>query len=307
MNEESIKIPKIVAVQPLQLSLAQKARLEKLGDVTYYDTRTKSLDEWLERTQGHDIICTGVYGIKDKWNELHDVFVSLPFVGVGWADPAVLKAHNVTISNSPGCNRHAVAEWIIGMLLMMARQLDHYLRIPELPFNQMPPAGFGLPGKNIAVIGKGNIGTQVGKIAESLGMNVTFYQRGDNLAEKVKGAHVVVDALGVRPDNSGLLGKQFFDSLQEGAYFITVSAGNILDVDAMFEALDSGTLAFAASDAQMAGDTTDAQYQKLLMHPKVYVTPHIAYNTDVTDRIGNDMMIDNVEAWLAGKPQNVIG
>jgi len=138
---------KIVCVQPLQLLPDQKARLETLGEVTYYDERTKNSEEWLERTKGHDVVLTGVFGIVDKWKELRDIFVSLPFVGVGWADPQVLKEHNVTISNSPGCNKHAVAEWIIGMLLMMTRELDKYLNIKEMPFNKMPPAGFGWPGK----------------------------------------------------------------------------------------------------------------------------------------------------------------
>ena len=297
---------KIVVVQPVGLSLSQKKRLEKLGDVTYHDERTKDVDEWLERTKGFDVVCTGVFGITAKWDELHDTFVSLPFVGVGWADPKVLKANNVTISNSPGCNKHAVCEWIVGMLLMMTRRLDHYLNIKELPFNKMPPQAFGLPGKNVTILGKGNIGTCVGDVTSALGMNVTYFKRGDDLKEKVRSADVVVDALSSKPETQGLLGKPFFDSLKDGAYFVTVSAGKVLDVDAMFEALDSGKLKLAAHDAFMAGDTSDALYQKILHHPKVYATPHIAYNTDEAERTGNDMMIDNVEAWLKGKPQNVV-
>lgn len=298
---------KIVCVQPLQLFPDQQARLEKLGKVTYYDERTDSPDEWLERTKDQDIVLTGVFGIVDKWSELHDIFVSLPFVGVGWADIKVLNANNVTISNSPGCNKHAVAEWIIGMLLVMTRQLDKYLNIEEMPFNKMPLASFGLPSKNMTILGKGNIGTCVGEVANSFGMNVTFFQRGDNLTEKVKDADVIVDALSSKPETQNLLDKSFFDSLKDEAYFVTVSAGEVLDVDAMFDALDSGKLKLAAHDSFMAGDTSNDLYQKILKHPKVYATPHIGYNTDVTDRTGNDMMIDNVEAWLNGSPINVIG
>ncbi len=297
---------KIVAVQPLQLFPDQKARLEKLGEVTYYDERAGSPEEWLERTKGHDVICTGVFGITKMWNELHDVFVSLPFVGVGWADPAILKANNVTISNSPGCNKHAVAEWIIGMLLMMTRQLDKYLNIKDMPFNTMPPAAFGIAGKNLTVLGRGNIGTCVGEAATALGMNVTYFKRGDILRNTVKDADVVIDSLSSKAETQGLLNTDFFDSLKGGVYFVSVSAGNVLDVDAMFKALDSGKLVLAAHDAFMAGDTNDALYQKILKHPKVYATPHIGYNTDVTDRTGNDMMIDNIQAWIDNSPINVI-
>lgn len=298
---------KIVVTQPIGLSNAQKARLETLGKVTYHDERASSPAEWLERTTGFDVICTGVFGVNTQWDKLHDIFVSLPFVGVGWADPKVLKANNVTMSNSPGCNKHAVTEWIIGMLLMMTRQLDHYLNIKELPFNTMPPQAFGLPGKNITILGKGNIGSCVGEAAQALGMHVTYFQRGDDLLEKVKDADVIVDALSSKPETQGLLNKTFFDSLKGDVYFVTVSAGKVLDVDAMFEALDNGKLKLAAHDAFMAGDTSDALYQKILKHPKVYATPHIGYNTDEAEKTGNDMMIDNIEAWINGKPIHVVG
>ncbi len=297
---------KIVVAQPIGLSAEQKARLEQSGEATFYDQRANTPEEWLERVQGFDVICTGVFGMNTKWNELHNTFVSLPFVGVGWADVEVLKTNKVLISNSPGCNKHAVCEWIIGMLLTMTRQLDHYTNIKELPFNTMPPQAFGLPGKNITILGKGNIGTSVGEVASALGMNVTYFQRGDDLIERVRDADVIVDALSSKPETQDLLNKSFFDALKGGVYLVTVSAGKVLNVDAMFEALDNGKLKLAAHDAVIFGDTSDALYQKLLAHPKVYATPHIAHNTDESDKTGNDMMIENVERYLAGMPINLI-
>ena len=297
---------KIVCVQPLQLFPDQQARLEALGKVTYYNERTGNADEWLERTKGNDVVLSGVFGIVDKWQELHDTFVSLPFVGVSWADPRILKEHNVTISNSPGCNKHAVAEWIMGMLLMMTRELDKYLNIKDMPFNKMPPAGFGLPGKKLVILGKGNIGLCVGDAGKAFGMEVDYFQRGDELLSKVKDADVIVDCLSSKPETQDLLNAKFFNSLKGSVYFVTVSAGKVLDVDAMFAALDNGKLKLAAHDSFLAGDTSNDLYQKILNHPKVYATPHIAYNTDITDRTGNDIMIDNVEAWINGKPINVV-
>jgi lactate dehydrogenase-like 2-hydroxyacid dehydrogenase len=63
----------------------------------------KTPEEWLARCQGFDIVCTSIFGLRDKWAELHDVFVSLPFVGTGFFDAKKLKARNVTVSSSPGC------------------------------------------------------------------------------------------------------------------------------------------------------------------------------------------------------------
>lgn len=302
-------MPKIVVVQPLELSSEQKSRLEKLGEVTYHDTVLQSPEEWLQRCQGFDIICTGRNGLREKWQELRNVFVSAPFVNVMWADPEVLKAHNVTLANAPGCNRHAVSEWVMAMLLLMARQFDKSLRVTEYPLELVRTPTMSLAYKNITILGKGNTGTRVGEIAAAFEMNVTYFRRGDNLAESVKNADVVVDTLGTNSTTSGLLNKDFFAAMKDGALFLSITGEDIVDIDAMLAALDSGKLAYAAHDAggSPVGDAHDPTYRKLLAHPKVYVTPHIAFNSDVERRISSDMMIENIEAYLAGKPIHVVG
>ena len=301
-------MPHIVVTQPMEFSKEQKERLDKLGNVTYYDNSAKTPDEWLERAKGFNIICTGGFGFRDKWRELRDVFVSVPFVSTSWADPAVLKKQNVTVSNSPGCNRHAVSEWIVAMMLIMARQMDKYLRVKELATEMIRKPTMGLAFKKITILGKGNIGTRVGAIAEALEMEVTYFRRGDNLADKVKDADVVIDCLGSNPTTKGMLNQSFFDSVKKEAMFISITGETIVDIEAMLTALDSGKLSYVAHDSGgiSIGDTNDPFYKKLLAHPKVYVTPHIAFNTDVERKMSNDMMIDNVEAWVKGKPVNVV-
>ena len=299
---------KIVVAGPLEFFPDQKERLEKLGDVTFYDEQAKSPEEWYERVKDFDVICSGKFGLKDKWQLLHDVFISLPFVAVSWLDASVMKKNNISVSNSPGCNRHAVSEWIIGMMLTIARQLDKFISVDDLSADAIRSPAMGLAGKNITVLGKGNVGTRVGEIAKALEMNVSYFKRGDNLAEKVKDADVIVDCLGSNPTTENILNKVFFDSVKKGAIFITVTGETIVDIDAMLAALDDGRLSYVAHDSGgiLIGDTSDPFYQELLKHPKVYVTPHIAYNTDVERRMANDMMIGNVEAWLKGSPINLV-
>lgn len=299
---------KIVVTQPMDFLPDQKERLNELGDVTFYDDLPATEGEWLERCQDNEIICTGKYGFRNKWGELNNVFISVPYVGVGFTDPNTLKINGVTLSSSPGCNRHAVSEWIIGMMITIFRHLDKYININELPEHKLPIPARGLAYKKITVLGKGNVGERVGTICESLEMSVSYFKRGDNLANVVKDADVVVDTLSSNPGTNNLLDEKFFNAMKDGAIFISATGESIVDIDAMLLALDSGKLAFVAHDSGgiQIGDTRDPFYQKLLHHPNVYVTPHISYNTDVTQRIGNDMMIDNIEAWLKGKPQNVV-
>jgi len=294
----------------MNFSAEQKARLDHLGDVTYYDEVAATPDEWLARCKGADAVCSGITGLRDAYGSLKDIFISVPFVGVGsFADPAVLKANNITLCNSPGCNRHAVSEWITFMIIETMRRQAHYVNTTEPPTTPWPVSTTGLAGRNITILGKGNIGTRVGAICEALEMHVTYFTRGDSLAETVKDADVVVDALTANPTTKNLLGKDFFAALKPGAIFISVTVDSIVDIDAMLAALDSGKLTAVAHDVMNAkpGDVSDPLYMRLQQHPNVLATPHISGFSDVSSRIGNDMMIENVEAWLAGKPIHVFG
>jgi len=300
---------KIVVTNHQDFTPEQRQRLDSLGDMTYYETLPTG-EEYLQRVKGADVICSGTAGLQDVYAQLKDVYITVGFISVAFVDLNILKKNNVTISNAPGANRYAVSEWIIGMMIMMARKLDVFLNHKESlrKDDKLPPLTPGLAEKSVTILGKGNIGSRVGEIATSLGMTVNYFSRGDDLHTSVKDADYVVNTLSVNPGTKGLLGTQFFAAMKKGSYFIDVTRAEIVDHDAMLKALDESHLAGVASDCGgiLVGDTDDPLYQKLLNHPKVYVTPHISYNTPLSMKIGNDIMIDNVEAYLAGRPQNVV-
>jgi phosphoglycerate dehydrogenase-like enzyme len=298
---------KIVVTQDLGLYHDQIERLKNLGDVKIYNDLAKSYDEWLERCEGVDIICTSKYGLKQRYQELKNVFLSLPFVGVGFFDREILKQRNIKVSNCPGCNKDAVSEWVIGMMINLLRKLPYYINNTSL-INEIPKPDIGLTGKKVCILGKGNIGSRVGKICEAFEMEVGYFLRGDDLIDSVKGCDIVVNCLGHNPSTENLLDKRFFKSLKKGVYFISVTGQVICDINALIEALDSNIIAGAAIDVGWAqvGNTNDPDYKKIINHSKLLATPHMAYNTDVTDRVGNDMMINNIELWLKNKPINLV-
>lgn len=301
---------KIVVTNNQAFSESQKRRLNQLGDVTYFDSLPESADEYLKRVAGADIICSGTAGLKDAYPKLKNVYVTVGFVSVAFLDLEVLRKNNVVISNAPGANRHAVSEWITAMMLIMVRDLTRFLNTKEAfrKEGNLPPIRPGLAGMNITILGQGNIGTRVAEVASALEMNVKLLKRGDNLQRFIKDADVVVDTLSTNPSTRGLLNDSFFQSMKQGSYFITVTGPEIVDYDAMLRALDEGILAAAASDCGsiLVGDTDNPLYKKLLKHPKVLVTPHISYNSQKSMEIGANIMIDNVEAWIKGKPQNIV-
>ena len=302
-------MPKIVVTNHQDFTEGQKQRLSSLGDVVYHESLPTG-EEYLQRVRGADIICSGTAGLQDVYSQLKDVYITVGFVSVAFVDLNVLKKNNVTISNAPGANRYAVSEWIIGMMITMSRKLDMFLNHKESlrKDGRLPPLTPGLAEKSVTVLGKGQIGSRVGQIAESLGMTVNYFKRGDDLYASVEHADYVVNTLNSNPTTKGLLDYKFFEAMKKDSRFVDVTRSEIVDDDAMLKALDEGRLANAASDCGgiLVGDTDDPLYQKLLNNPKVYVTPHISYNTPLSMKIGNDIMIDNVEDWIKGKPQNIV-
>lgn len=302
--------PKIVVTNDQDLSEEQKTRLNNLGNVTYYHTLPSGAEDYLARVKGADIICSGHAGLKDAYKHLRDVYITVSFVSVAFVDLEVLKSNGVVISNAPGVNRHAVSEWVFWMILTMMRGFPRFLNSDEdfRKDGELPPLTKGLVGKKITILGYGNIARQVGRLAEAFDMKVNYFKRGDDLNEKVKSADIVVDALSSNSTTKGMLASDFFMSLKKQSYFVSVARLDILDQQTLFEALDSGKLASAAFDLSQlpVGDTKDSDYQKFMRHPKILVTPHIAYNAEESMKFGNDVMIDNVEAYIKGKPINVL-
>src|SRR3989338_6770079 len=215
--------PKIVVTSTMSFLPEQKMRLEKLGETNFYNTLPSTPEEWMKRTEGDEIICSGKYGLTEKIYERKNVFYSLPFVAVGWIDKEKLKASGNTVSYSPGCNSYAVSEWIIGMTFFLMRKFNRLVNTQTLKEKTGSRDYYGLAHKKACILGKGNVGSKVGKVYEALGMNVIYFGRGDNLIEKVKNCDVVVNTLESNNSTNGLLDKKFYDSFSGKSFFITVT------------------------------------------------------------------------------------
>jgi len=193
------------------------------------------------------------------------------------------------------------------MIINLIRRFPFYINNNSLSKN-LPPIENSLKDKKIIILGKWHIGSRVGKICKILDMEVVYYKRWDNLLESTRNVDIIINTLSTNKTTKGLLNENFFLSLKTWSYFITVTWKSIYDTNAIIKSLNQGVLFGAAIDAWgiKVGDVNDSYYQKLLKHPKIFVTPHIAYNTWDTKRVANDIMIDNVQAWLDKKPINLI-
>lgn len=300
--------PKIVIIRDIKLYDDQLERIKQLGDVIYPKEVPNSSDEWLEQCKGADIICSGKMGLNsDKLYELKNIFITVPFVGVEFLEKDKMLENNISVSISPGGNTEVVTEWIIGLLLMYFRRLPQLVRTTNINRSEVLETATSLYNKNISILGVGRIGKNLGKVCENFGMKVNFFKRGDNLIEIVKNADIIANCLSSNPSSENLLDSSFFNSLKKGSFFISSSNSKTYDIKALKNALDNNILIGAADDAggTQVGDINEKDYQSLLNHPKILVTPHIAWNSDAEQRKSCDMMIDNIEAWLNKNPINL--
>lgn len=299
----------IVITKDLKLFPDQIERLSSFGEVVYYNTDSKSEDEWLKRCEGAQIICSWMYGLKsDKVYSLKDVFISLPFVWVDFLDIEKLKERKIQISNAPWCNKEAVVEWIVGMTLYLTRDFKYLIWNRSEDRDRILRSWMSLYWKEVTILWNGHIWRNLAKVYGSLWMYVNIFRRWDDLITKVQSADIVVNCLPLNEETKGLLDKNFFFSLKRGSFFISTSRHEIYDIDAMIEALNSEILNGVADDSasSVAWDTQYPWYKKLLNHPVIVVTPHIAWNTDYEKRKANNIMIDNIEAYLKWARINIV-
>lgn len=299
---------KIIVIGSFKLEPEQVDRLKTLGEVIFFQNTVVSKEEFLNQLADADIICSESKPIADVIYKLKDKLISFPFVGVGWLDLKKLADNNVKVANAPGCNKAAVSEWILGMMIILSRKLLKYIGIEEVGEDDFLESMPGLAGKKITILGKGNIGSRVGKICEAFDMKVSYFKKGDNLLQSIQGTDFVVNCLANNQETNSLLSKEFFEALKNDSFFISITDTEIYDVEALIDAVDSGHLAGVAIDLAGIGifNPKDDIYLKLKKHSKILATPHIAFHTDMTERVANDIMIDNVEAWVKKKPINLV-
>jgi D-3-phosphoglycerate dehydrogenase len=234
--------------------------------------------------------------------------VSIWGVGTDNIDLAAAAQRGVTVCNTPGANAIAVAEHAIALMMAVARkmpQIDRGMRNGEWPRDMLGQ----LHGKTLAVLGTGAIGTQVAKLAAAFGMTVLEWSaRRGNLAERddmLKRADFVSLHVRLTPQTRGFIGAREFALMKPGAILINTGRGALVERDALHEALAAHRIAGAGLD--VFHDEPLKADDPILGFANTVLSPHNAGQTPEVRRDGLLLTIENVERFLAGAPQNVVG
>lgn len=197
----------------------------------------------------------------------------------------------IKVLNTPDAPANSVAELTIGLMISLARRIPLADRgMKEERWLKKELAGTELRGKTLGIIGLGNIGMSVGRVARAMGMsilNATPRPKPDLLRE-LDAKHLPLDDLLKQVDlltlhvpfsqeTRGMLGRGQLNLMKRSAYLINTSRGEIVDEKALLEVLREGRIAGAALDVYSVEPPTDYELMKL---PNVVCTPHIGAQTE---------------------------
>lgn len=282
----------------------QEARLAALGEVKNVSFFSSS-EEWLTAVQGSDVILSDGDYLLENLEHLENVFITYPYIELGAFDSQKLKERGVLVANTKGSNREAIVEWVMFSVLSLFRKFPDYLNVTETKPFALHDSLFG---KKVLIIGKGSIGTGVADACKAFKMEVDFYTREDDLSQKSASADLIINALNCNSSSKNLLDENFFMSLKTGSYYVTFARPYTYDIDGLIKSLNAGIVAGAGIDCDPEGpfDTENAFYQKCLNHPRVLVTPHVAFSAKEASAQGRETAIQNIEAYLRGEPKNIL-
>ncbi len=214
-------------------------------------------------------------------------------IGTNQVDLQAARDAGVAVFNAPYSNTRSVVELAIGEIIALARRLaDRNQQMHSGIWDKNAVGSHEIRGRTLGIVGYGNIGSQLSVVAESLGMQVFYYdfvdklalgnaKRCDSLAELLSVAEAVSLHVDGRPENAGLFGAEQFAQMRPRSLLLNLSRGFIVDQHALRESLLSGHLAGAALDVfdvepKNAGDPF---VSPLLGMPNVILTPHIGGST----------------------------
>ena len=225
-----------------------------------------------------------------------------------WIDIDAARKLKIKVSNVPAFSSQAVAEHAILLMLSVIRKLlPANSDLKNGNFNSKSFKGIELSGKTLGIIGYGNIGQHIAQLARGFGMNILTADSKSSKKEietLLSKSYFLSVNTPLTPQTEKLIGENELSLLPQGAVVINTSRGKVIDEEALIDHLKNGHLGGAGLD--VFAKEPPAKNNPLFSLPNVVTTPHIAWNTkESLERLG-DGVVANIEAFLKGKPINIV-
>ena len=289
--------------------------LNRFGDVTVYD-RTDSEAEAIARIGDSEIVLVNKVPITES------LLAACPNIRLICVQATGYNVVDCAACNVPSYGTAAVAQFTMALILELCHRIGLHDR--DVHAGGWAKAGCfcywltpqtELAGKTLGIIGFGSIGKAVGRLARAFGMEVLAYNRSQSEEGRRIGTYVDLDTLLQKsdivslhcplfPETEGIINASAIARMKDGAMLINTARGALVDEGALVRALSTGKLRGAALDVVCqeppAGDNP------LLACENCIITPHIAWAPVESRQRLLDTVVENIRAFLAGTPQNVV-
>lgn len=299
---------------------------EGLGEFTVYDrgSETDKEGEAIARIGDAEIVITNKTPITKR---VLDSCPSIRYIGVlatGYnvVDYTYAAKQGIPVTNVPGYGTDTVAQFTFALLLEICHHVAHHSeavhvgrweQCADFCFCDYPQ--IELADKTMGIIGFGRIGQKVGTIAKAFGMRVLAYSPHEYESGKVIGTYVNLEALLAEsdvislhcplfPETEGIINQGTIAKMKDGVIILNNGRGPLIVEQDLADALNSGKVQAAGVDVvsvePIKGDNP------LLTAKNCFITPHIAWATKEARQRIMDCAVQNLKAYLAGKPENVV-
>lgn len=315
---------KIDMLEPIGISEEDlskyREKLEGAGhQLIAYQDRVEDEDILITRAKDADIlIITNLPLSRRVIEACPDLkMISVGFTGVDHIDLAACRERNILVSNSSGYATQAVAELVFAMIIDLLRNIKP---CDEATRNAGTGAGLlgnELAGKVLGIVGVGQIGMRVAKIAGAFGCKILGYATRErkealdlgvqyvSLEELMKESDIVSLHVPLLESTRNMINRDLISLMKPSAILINTARGAVVDNQALAEALNEGKIAGAGIDVYEMEPPIPGDHP-LLNAKNTILTPHIAFATVESFQKRAAIVFANIEKYLAGEPQNVI-
>lgn len=294
--------------------------LKALGQCTVHD-RTAP-DRLMGRAKGAQVLLTNKVVLeREAMGQLPELaYIGVLATGYNVVDMEAARERGIVVTNVPAYSTDSVAQLVFALLLELASGVGKHdeavhagkwSKSPDFSFNKISMVE--LAGLTLGIVGFGETGRAVARIAEAFKMKVIVHTRTQGEGDGIRyvdldtvftGSDVVSLHCPLTPETEGMVNSDRLRRMKDTAILINTSRGPVVDEPALADALNTGQIAGAAVDVlSVEPPSVD---NPLLEARNCIITPHIAWATLAARKRLMDTVVRNVRAWMKGKPENVI-
>jgi glycerate dehydrogenase len=287
---------------------------------TYKEYDVTEPSQIVERLKDADIAITNKVPLRaETLKQLPNLkMIAVAATGTDIIDKKYAAEHGIVVSNIRNYAVNTVPEHVIALMFALRRNLVPYvLDVRNGKWNEADQFCFfdhkirDIAGSTMGIVGYGALGKSIAKLAKGLGMKVLYTDHFQiegmvDLDTILREADVVTLHAPLTDETRNMIGEAEFKKMKNDALLINTARGGLVDEAALAKALKEGEIGGAGFDVLTVEPPKNGNVLLDPSIPNLLITPHVAWASQEAMQTLSDMMVDNIDNFVAGKPSNVV-